>query len=141
MYAAWTKAEELSYRIVELHDEDVEANDTKDKRMKRLHKRRTDLHTMLNITRGKTAQYDFDDVLKLSFSLLKLYRFYVVVEEVDSCGFCGEDFLTVWGIFRSYGDSRLYLPSLCEIILKSVLVSCCRSNLRGQKMDETICIF
>ena len=95
MYAAWPKAEELSYRIVELHAEDVEANDTNDKRRKRLHKRRTDLHTMLNITRGKTDQYDFDDVLKLSFSLLKLCRFYVVVEEVDSCGFCGEDFITV----------------------------------------------
>ena len=95
MYAAWMKAEELSYRIVELHAEDVEANNTNDKRRKRLHKRRTDLHTMLNITRGKTDQYDFEDVLKLSFSLLKLYRFYVVVEEVDSCGFCGEDFLTV----------------------------------------------
>ena len=32
MYAAWPKAEELSYRIVELHAEDVEANDTNDKR-------------------------------------------------------------------------------------------------------------
>ena len=31
MYAAWTKAEELSYRIVELHAEDVEANDTNDR--------------------------------------------------------------------------------------------------------------
>ena len=141
MYAAWTKAEELSYRIVELHDEDVEANDTKDKRRKRLHKRRTDLNTMLNIIGGKTDQYNFDDVLKIIQFSEAIYKFFCVVEEVDSCGFCGEDFLTVWGIFRSYGDSRLYLPSLCEIILKSVLVSCCRSNLRGQKMDETICIF
>ena len=72
MYAAWTKAEELSYRIVELHAEDVGANDTKDKRRKRLHKRRTDLNTMLDIIGGKTDQYNFDDVLKLSFSLVKL---------------------------------------------------------------------
>ena len=78
MYAAWTKAEELSYRIVELHAEDVEANDTKDKRRKRLHKRRTDLNTMLNIIGGKTDQYNFDDVLKLSFSLVKLYTDFLV---------------------------------------------------------------
>ena len=78
MYAAWTKAEELSYRIVELHAEDVEANDTNDKRRKRLHKRRTDLNTMLNIIGGKTDQYNFDDVLKLSFSLVKLYTNFFV---------------------------------------------------------------
>ena len=95
MYAAWTKAEELSYRIVELHAEDVEANDTNDKRRKRLHKRRTDLNTMLNIIGGKTDQYNFDDVLKIIQFSEAIYKFFCVVEEVDSCGFCGEDFLTV----------------------------------------------
>ena len=95
MYAAWTKAEELSYRIVELHAEDVEANDTNDKRRKRLHKRRSDLNTMLNIIGGKTDQYNFDDVLKIIQFSEAIYKFFCVVEEVDSCGFCGEDFITV----------------------------------------------
>ena len=67
MYAAWPKAEELSYRIVELHAEDVEANDTNDKRRKRLHKRRTDLHTMLNITREEEKRINTTLMMCLNY--------------------------------------------------------------------------
>ena len=101
MYATWTKAEELSNRIVDLHAEDVEANDTNDKRRKRLQKRRTDLHTMLNIIGGKTDQYDFDDVLNLSFSLGSLW---ILLEQSYDIGRKGVQFLDLHNL--SYDKSE-----------------------------------
>ena len=69
IYSTWSKTEDNNERIDKLDITDKEEDDNEYKKKKRLNKRRTDLHTMLNIIGGKTDQYDYDDVLNMSTSL------------------------------------------------------------------------
>ena len=72
-YESWEKAEDFNERIKVLDQNENEALKTKDDRDSRLIKRRTDLHTMLNIIGGKVDQYDYDDVLNMSTSLENIW--------------------------------------------------------------------
>ena len=90
LYATWCTADSFPDRINSIHANDREENDNETKKNKRLLKRRTDLHTMLNIIGGKTDQYDYDDVLNLSTSLDSVW---LMIEQSYDIGRKGIQFL------------------------------------------------
>ena len=95
IYSTWSKTEDNNERIDKLDITDKEEDDNEYKKKKRLNKRRTDLHTMLNIIGGKTDQYDYDDVLNMSTSLESVW---MMLEQSYDIGRKGIQFLELQNI-------------------------------------------
>ena len=68
-YATWIKSDEFIDRIKEIDNEDKGNCSNQDERAVLLTKRRTDLHTLLNIIGRKVDEYDYDNVLNTSTNL------------------------------------------------------------------------
>lgn len=87
-------------RIRGLHADDNEG--TADEKIKRLDKRRRDLHTMLSIIGRKVDQYDYDDVMNLSTSIQFIWN---IIELVYDIGRKGVHFLELEKIKYDSGES------------------------------------
>ena len=104
LYEEWTKAEDFNDRIKSLHNGDSSKDDTEAIQSARLSKRRTDLHTMLNIIGGKVDQYDYDDVLNASTSLNDVWT---MLEQTYDIGRKGIQFLELQAITYDKKESPL----------------------------------
>ena len=102
MYSTWSRTGDNSDRIVQLNSKDTEEGDNDMKKRKRMNKRRTDLHTMLNIIGGKTDQYDYDDVLNMSCSLDSIW---IMLEQSYDIGRKGIQFLELQNILYDKKES------------------------------------
>ena len=101
-YQTWTSAEENEDRIQDLVAEDISETDTPQDKETRLAKRRKDLHTMLSLIGRKVDQYDYDDVMNFSFSIVSIWN---IIELVYDIGRKGVHFLDLIKIKYEAGES------------------------------------
>ena len=101
-YATWIKSDEFIDRIKEIDNVDKANCSNQDERALLLTKRRTDLHTLLNIIGRKVDEYDYDDVLNTSTSLDSVWT---TLEQTYDIGRKGVQFLELQNIIYDKKES------------------------------------